>query len=160
MPRDLETIKKDIGSLRGQVDIIAVSLHWGVEESFEIPASQTEFAHLLLDAGADMILGHHPHQFQGMEIYKGKPILYSMGNFLFDQNDPENMESFIIQMEYSDKKLKSLTATPVRILEKCHVEVQSGDEAKSLLEREKSLSEKLGTSFSIIDDRLVYESMD
>jgi len=48
----------------------------------------------------DVILGHHPHQFQGIEIYKGKPVFYSLGNFIFDQNDPENQESFIVTLDY------------------------------------------------------------
>jgi poly-gamma-glutamate synthesis protein (capsule biosynthesis protein) len=158
MPRQYERIKQDIESLRDEVDILAVSLHWGVEESFEVTEEQTEFARKLLDDGADMILGHHPHQFQGMEIYKGKPILYSMGNILFDQNDPENMESFIIEMEYENKSLKSISATPVRIVEKSHVAIQTGDSAKSILEREKSLCDKLGTGFKIEDDKLTYKS--
>ncbi len=154
MPRDYETIREDIAALRSEVDLVAVSLHWGIEESFQIPSDQIEFARKLLDDGADMILGHHPHQFQGMEIYKGKPIIYSMGNFLFDQNDPENMESFIIEMEYRDKKLTGLSAIPVRILDKCHVEVQTGEDAKNILEREKELCAKLGTEFNISNDIL------
>lgn len=47
---------------------------------------QIEIAHALIDAGADVIAGHHPHVYQGIEIYKNKPIIYSLGNFLFDQS--------------------------------------------------------------------------
>lgn len=155
-PRKLELILEDIAKIRPEVDILAVSLHWGVEESFDIPASQTEFAHKLIDAGADVILGHHPHQFQGIEIYKGKPVIYSMGNFLFDQNDPENQESFILDMQYSGKQLQSFSAIPVRTLEKHHVAVQTGSSAVSLLEREASLSRKLGSECKIENDRLVF----
>ena len=133
------------------------SLHWGVEESFNIPASQTEFAHKLIDAGADVILGHHPHQFQGIEIYKGKPVIYSMGNFLFDQNDPENQESFILDMQYEGRQLKAFSAIPVRTLEKNHVSLPTGNDAAALLEREASLSRKLGASCEIEGDRLVFK---
>lgn len=156
VPRDYEVIRQAVAQLRPRVDLLAVSLHWGVEESFTITPEQVDFARKLLDDGADMILGHHPHQFQGIELYKGKPIIYSMGNFLFDQNDPENMESFIVEMEYEGGTLKSLTAKPVRIADKSRVELQSGEAAFNILEREAGLCEKLGTVADIVDDTLVF----
>lgn len=140
-----ETIKEDILKIRDEVDLVAVSLHWGVEDSFKVKPEQTELAHKLIDDGADMILGHHPHQFQGIELYKGKPILYSMGNILFDQNDPENMESFIIDMKYKGTELVEFDAIPVRIIDKSIVEIQTGSNAVSLLARQAELSLKLGT---------------
>lgn len=157
VPRKYETIKEDILKARDQVDLLAVSLHWGVEESFNITPEQVEFAHKLIDDGADLILGHHPHQFQGIEIYNGKPILYSMGNIIFDQNERENMESFIVDMKYKGTELTALTATPVRILEKSHVEIQTGNAASEILKRQASLSGKLGTEPEIKNDILVYK---
>jgi len=71
------------------VDILIVSLHWGVEESFEVLPEQREFAHSLIDNGVDVILGHHPHQFQGIEIYKGKPVFYSLGNLFLIRTIPK-----------------------------------------------------------------------
>ncbi len=151
-----ETIREDILKIRDQVDLVAVSLHWGVEDSFKVNPEQTELAHKLIDVGADMILGHHPHQFQGIELYKGKPILYSMGNILFDQNDPENMESFIIDMKYKGTELLEFYAIPVRIIDKSIIEVQTGSSALSLLERQAELSLKLGTEPVIEDGRLKF----
>ena len=156
IPRDYETARQAVAKLRSSVDLLIVSLHWGVEESFTITPEQIDFARKLLDDGADMILGHHPHQFQGIEIYKGKPILYSMGNFMFDQNDPENMETFITEMHYEGKYLKSLTARPVRIVEKCRAELQTGAAAQSILTREAGLCEKLGNAPKIEGDALVF----
>jgi hypothetical protein len=69
-----------------------------------------------------------------------------MGNFLFDQNDPENMESFILDMRYDGNKLKKLNAIPVRIIDKSHVEVQIGKNAQNILSRESALCVKLGTT--------------
>ncbi|MEN6313637.1 MAG: CapA family protein [Clostridiaceae bacterium] len=155
VPRKYETVREDIMKLRGQVDLLAVSLHWGTEDSFTVTPEQIEFARKLIDDGADIILGHHPHQFQGMEIYKGKPILYSMGNFLFDQNDPENMESFIIDMKYKGTELTELSAIPVRILDKSYVEVQTGQNAVNILERQANLCTKLGTIPLTDADKLV-----
>jgi len=157
MPVDYEIISEDIAALRDKVDILAVSLHWGIEESFRISGQQIELARKLVDEGADMILGHHPHQFQGMEIYKGKPIIYSLGNILFDQNDPENMESFIIKMEYKDNRLTDFSAIPVRIVDKCFVEIQTGQDAVNILEREIELCNALGTGFIVENDILKYD---
>ena len=134
-----------------------MSLHWGIEDSFRVTDEQVDFAHRLIDDGADIILGHHPHQFQGIEIYNGKPILYSLGNFLFDQNESENMESFIVDMEYRGTELVGLTAVPVRILKKSYVEVQTGSDAAELLARQADLSRRLGTEPVIENDILVYK---
>ncbi|MFZ5987404.1 MAG: CapA family protein [Bacillota bacterium] len=159
-PRPIEFndfIKTDINKLRDKVDILIVSLHWGQEDSFDVLSSQKEFAHKLIDNGVDIILGHHPHQFQGIEIYNGKPIFYSLGNFIFDQNDPENQESFIITMNYKDKKLTSIEGIPVRTIDKKQVVPQKGEGAKAILERELNLCKELGTEFYIKDDRLYFE---
>lgn len=159
-PRPLkfdDSIKKDIEELRSKVDILIVSLHWGVEESFEVLPEQREFAHSLIDNGVDVILGHHPHQFQGIEIYKGKPVFYSLGNFIFDQNDPENQESFIVTLDYKGSRLTGIEAVPVRTIGKIQVVPQKGDEAKPILEREKNLCNRLDTNCIIKDDKLYFE---
>lgn len=83
---DLDAIIADMEKLRPQVDVVAISLHWGIHFTPAMIADyQKEVAHKLIDAGADMILGHHPHELKAVEIYKGRPIFYSMGNFAFDQ---------------------------------------------------------------------------
>jgi len=73
-----------------KADKTIVTLHWGIEDSEEATRSQTELAHQLIDAGADAILGHHPHVIQPFEIYKNRPIVYSLGNFIFDQPGAKN----------------------------------------------------------------------
>lgn len=153
---NFEFMKEEIKRVRDSVDILIISFHWGTEESFEVFPKQVEFAHFLLDSGADMILGHHPHQFQGIEIYKGKPIVYSMGNFIFDQNDLENQESFILQMDYSDKKLTNLNAIPIRTINKTQVVPQAGEKAAAMLKRQVQLSEKLNTKSYIEGDKIIY----
>jgi uncharacterized protein YqfA (UPF0365 family) len=155
-PRKYELIKEDIEKIRENVDIIIISLHWGVEDSFEVTEEQKEFAHNLIDDGADIILGHHPHKFQGIEIYEGKPIVYSMGNFIFDQNDPLKQESFIVDMEFINNKLTSLELLPVRTISKTHIIIPKGEEAKELLKRELELCGKLGSKCAIVDDKIVF----
>jgi poly-gamma-glutamate capsule biosynthesis protein CapA/YwtB (metallophosphatase superfamily) len=92
---DLAALVNDVRSARTQADVVIVSLHWGIHF---IPATiadyQTEVAHALIDAGADLILGHHAHILKGVEVYRGKPIFYSVGNFAIDlPMTPEHAQS-------------------------------------------------------------------
>jgi poly-gamma-glutamate synthesis protein (capsule biosynthesis protein) len=156
-PTKTEYIREDVAKVRSMVDILIVSFHWGKEESFEILPYQRRLAQSLMDSGVDIILGHHPHQFHGIEIYKGKPIVYSMGNFIFDQNDPENQESFILNLGYSNKKLVSFSAIPVRTVEKSQIVPQTGLSAASMINREVDLSMDLGSKCIITDNRIVFD---
>ena len=82
---DIDRLTRQIRELRSHVDHVVVSLHWG-EERFLIPSpGQAEQAHALADAGASMVLGHHPHVIQGLETRRGAPIAYSLGNFIADE---------------------------------------------------------------------------
>jgi len=78
----LDRMVKKLRQLKSQVDHAIVSVHWG-KERFLIPSpGQVEQAHALVEAGASMVLGHHPHVLQGLEMYRGVPIIYSLGNFV------------------------------------------------------------------------------
>ncbi len=84
-PVDIDRMIRQIRELRPRVDHVVVSLHWG-EERFLIPSPvQIDQAHALVDAGASMVVGHHPHVLQGLEIRRGAPIAYSLGNFIADE---------------------------------------------------------------------------
>ena len=79
---DPERMADRVRRLRRQVDHVIVSLHWG-EERLLIPSpAQVEQARLVAEAGASLILGHHPHVLQGLEVHRGVPIIYSLGNFV------------------------------------------------------------------------------
>ena len=82
---DLEAAKKIISDIRSQVDWVIISIHWGNEYQHNFSAWQQKIGRELVDSGADIIIGHHPHVVQGMEIYQNRPIFYSLGNFIFDQ---------------------------------------------------------------------------
>jgi len=82
---DLNDMIKDIQKIRPLVDIVIVSVHWGIHFAPAMIAMyQREAGHAAIDAGADLILGHHAHILKGIEVYKGKTIFYSLGNFAFD----------------------------------------------------------------------------
>ena len=75
---------------------IMVSLHWGGEHQLEPVIDQVVEAHALIDAGADILVCHHSHTLQRIEIYKGKYIFYSIGNFIFDQQAPVNSRACMV----------------------------------------------------------------
>ena len=77
----IEKIKR----IKEQSDFLIVSPHWGVEYQEKANRKQENLAKKMIDSGADLIIGHHPHVIQNYEIYKDKPIFYSLGNFIFDQ---------------------------------------------------------------------------
>ncbi len=82
---DTKRVRKEIGELRRQVDVVIASYHGGAEYVDEPPKRTRMQMQALVDAGADVVLGHHPHVPQGLEIYKGKLIVHSLGNFVFYQ---------------------------------------------------------------------------
>lgn len=94
-----EIILHDIQKVRPLVDIIIISLHWG-DEYVPLPSpEQIVIGRKLVDAGADVILGSHPHVTQGYEIYNHRPIIYSLGNFVFDHTYiPTTCKTFIVSM--------------------------------------------------------------
>ena len=83
---DLDALVATVQSARADADRVLVSLHWGIHMvPFVLADYQTQVAHALIDAGADAIFGHHPHLLKGVEIYRGKPVFYSLGNFAIEQ---------------------------------------------------------------------------
>ena len=82
---DEEQLINDIARWRGQADLVIVLMHAGTEYVAQAGEEQIDFAHAAIDAGADAVIGHHPHWPQNWEIYNNKPIFYSLGNFVFDQ---------------------------------------------------------------------------
>jgi poly-gamma-glutamate synthesis protein (capsule biosynthesis protein) len=82
---DLQALQEDIRKAKAQADFLAVSLHWGIHFVPGVIADyQREVGRAAIDAGADIIFGHHAHILKGVDIYQGKPILYSLCNFAMD----------------------------------------------------------------------------
>ena len=93
---------------------VVVSLHWGAEHKTEpIPAQRMQ-AHRLVDAGADALVCHHTHTLQTSETYRGKPIFYSIGNFIFDQSKPINSRAALVQLRIT-KTAVTATSFPIYI---------------------------------------------
>ena len=126
--KDFEKIKKDIENAKSQVDILIVSLHSGEEYSNEPTLFQIEFSKMAIDAGADLIVGHHPHLIQRNEKYPEKKseisngaskngwIFYSLGNFIFDQGFSEKtMRGQILKVLIENGKIKEIIPKQIKI---------------------------------------------
>ncbi len=99
----------------GRADLIVVSVHGGHEYVAAPPAYHQELLFGLVDAGADLVLAHHPHVLQPVVWHAGKPIVQSLGNFVFRQGDPWARLSAILRVEVAPDKTMQLTAVPVRV---------------------------------------------
>lgn len=94
---------KAINYLKSQnCDLIIASFHWGIEGEDKQSDFQVNLGHYLVDNGVDLVIGHHPHRIQGIEKYKGKYIVYSLGNFVFGGNrNPADKDTFIFQQTFT-----------------------------------------------------------
>lgn len=103
-----EEIAEVVRTIRTQnpSNFLIVSLHWGKEYQATSSVEQQALAHQLIDAGADLLIGHHPHVVQNIELYKDKLIFYSLGNFIFDQYfSKETQEGLAVGLEIHPSKL-------------------------------------------------------
>ncbi len=103
---DEQRIAEDIKAVRNQVDWVIVNYHWGEELATHPADWQINLAHFSIDHGADVVVGHHPHVLQGAEIYKGRPIAYSMGNFIFGGNPRRDYDTAVLKVALKDKQMK------------------------------------------------------
>lgn len=129
------------------VDILVVSAHWGPNWGYKPLAAHVKFGHHLVEAGADVIFGHSAHVFQGIELYKERPILYSTGNFVDDYAVDEterNDESFIFMLDFVANRFSRLRLYPTEISD-CQVNFARGDRAKEIASKMAPLCAAFGT---------------
>lgn len=120
---DLRLIRRDVCAARPKVDFLVVSLHAGEEYKFKHAARQAAMAHSAVDSGADLVIGHHPHVVQDSEVYRGKPIYYSLGNFVFDPSptflrDRGKRWSAMLQVTFERGKTPRCRLTDLRIVDR------------------------------------------
>lgn len=101
-----QQVKDNIAKVKSEgADIVIVIFHWGIERDAAPNSHQTMLARLAIDEGADLVCGHHPHVLQGIEVYKGKNIVYSLGNFCFGGNsNPSDKDTMIFQQTFTITK--------------------------------------------------------
>ena len=98
-------VPEDVKALKDQgCEVVVVSFHWGAEKDYAPNDNQQKMAKLTIDAGADLVVGHHSHRINPIEEYNGKYIVYSLGNFCFAGNSkPDDMSTFVFQIRFRVK---------------------------------------------------------
>jgi len=113
---DLSAMTRAIRTLRPQVDVLTVLPHWGTQYTSRIVPDQRTVARALVDAGADLVVGGHPHVVQGAEIHRGGLIAYSLGNYVFDMDFSQpTREGVILELTFWGGVLKAADFVPVQI---------------------------------------------
>ncbi len=113
---NLDETKEGIKSAKEKVDILIVSLHSGEEYQKTPNQFQIDFSRMAIDAGADLVASHHPHVTQGNEIYQGKHIFYSLGNFIFDQSFSEDtMKGQVVEVTIQNKEINKTELKETKI---------------------------------------------
>ena len=122
---DSQSLVASIRAARLNADFVIVSYHWGVKYRHLPTLFQKRFAELSIDAGADLVLGHHPHALQPIVKYKEKFIFYSLGNCIFDQEFPMANESILVSCTLEKHAVSDMVLMPL-LIRNCRPEPASG----------------------------------
>ena len=146
---DAALVGARIRKARTLADLVVVNLHWGMEFTHYPTASQVEMGHFCIDQGADLVIGHHPHVLQGVEIYRQRPIFYSLGNFVFDQEYGPARESVLakIRVDSAVHQIRQITLVPV-LINHCIPEPAAGEDTRRIMEHIRQYSEAFPESFA------------
>jgi len=153
----LKPVRESIARARAEgADLVIFSIHWGPNMVARPPALFREFAHAVMEAGADVYHGHSAHVFQGIELYAGRPIIYDAGDFVDDYAvDPElrNDWGLLFRLQVVDGVSRQIELVPVVIAE-CQVNLATGSEMEAIVQRTRTLSAEMGTTVHREGERL------
>lgn len=149
-PIDREAMAAEIDTLRDEVDVLSVMFHWGAEYvriPYPTPGLERaprDLARAAIDAGADLVVGNHPHWFQGVELYRGRLIAYSHGNFAFDMPwSAQTVQGMVGLYTFYDDRLIDARFVPVHIHGWGQPKLSAPEEATQLLRVMREASEAL-----------------
>ncbi|OCR02195.1 poly-gamma-glutamate biosynthesis protein [Oscillatoriales cyanobacterium USR001] len=137
--QEKQRVAEDIKAIRDRVDWVIVNFHWGTELS-EYPGDwQIDLARFTVKQGADLVVGHHPHILQGAEIYQGRPIVYSLGDFIFGGKAiRSNYDSAVLKVSLKDRLMK-VEFLPIEV-SKYQPKLVTGEKGKQILKRIEQIS--------------------
>lgn len=131
-----EKMTEAVGEAKQKADFVIVSMHAGTEYTDKLNDVQVNFAHAAIDAGADLVIGHHPHVLQALEQYKGKYIFYSLGNFVFDQMDlQETRDGLTIKVHFTKSGISKIDFLPITMENFAQPRMVTYGEAEKILQR-------------------------
>jgi gamma-polyglutamate biosynthesis protein CapA len=116
-PADPDVWFPQVAKAKQNADLVIVHMHWGLEYDSRYHPRQRDLGHALIDAGADLVVGHHPHVLEPVEVYKNGVIFYSLGNFVFDQGWTRTRESVLVQYKVLKNDTARLEIYPLMIRE-------------------------------------------
>ena len=155
-PMVLDRVVEDIKKHKIPGSVVVVSAHWGVQHT-QIPMKrQIRKAHAMIDAGADVIIGHHSHCPQSVEVYKGKPIFYSLGNFVFGYLNPDMKQNLAAVLRFEGTEISSAQIFGVHgfpLINKYSPFLLKGEQAGEAVAQIVKISKKFGTKIDFVEDR-------
>jgi poly-gamma-glutamate synthesis protein (capsule biosynthesis protein) len=179
-PGDVEAAAAAVAAARRQADLCVVGIHWGVPNGWvaqfqdALATYQRPLARALVAAGADVVVGHHPHVLHGIELIAGRPVFYSLGNFLVHTlrvgaqpalrrpdpayscrslRSPLNLDSAVALVRAEVGRITGVELVPVRLNGVGDPELAAGDDAARILDALAAQSAPLGTTLTVADGR-------
>lgn len=149
-------VRSDIEKARRSADLVVVSFHWGAELMTAAKDYQIELGCNAIDWGADLVLGHHPHVLQELQVYQGRLIAYSLGNFVFGSESNRTNDGMILLLTFQGKSLSRVEVVPLDVNNyrvKYRPRVLRGKPAREVLQSINTASERFGTKLDIANDR-------
>lgn len=133
---DIPAMEAQVGDLKKKADVVIVSMHMGTEYATTPHVTQVKFARAAIDAGAALVIGHHPHVVETSEKYKDGYIIYSLGNFVFDQMwSEETRLGAIAKISFDKDKITGIEFIPVKIFDYAQPQIFEGEQAEMILRR-------------------------
>lgn len=135
-PYLMEQLVADVAAAAETHDVVIPYLHMGAEYQWIVPEWVVAAAHAAIDAGATMVVTNHPHIIQGMEVYAGRPIIYSVGNFIFDQMfSVDTRQGFILEITLDGTKVVGIRLRGVEIEDFCQPRLMTASEQAAIMDR-------------------------
>ena len=159
-PRDLAALQENIRATREQADVVVVSWHWGISPASngqgELVDYQITLGHACIDAGADLVVGHHPHLLQGVEVYSGRAIFYSLGDFTPGMTRPTRPQpTMVAKATVRDKAIRGISFIPGEINDREQPALLNASERPAAVQRVLGESVQFGTQFDVADVEVV-----
>jgi poly-gamma-glutamate capsule biosynthesis protein CapA/YwtB (metallophosphatase superfamily) len=157
-PVQQDRMVSDVRQARQLADIVLVAFHWGVSYGHgKVVGYQKELGRAAIDAGADLIMGAHPHALMAMEMYKGKLICYSMGNFVMDGFTSSHFgsDTMILKCHVRNKQIVKCSIVPARISAQWQPTLLTHEQSVEVMKKLDSMSADFGTMYSMDGDEIV-----
>lgn len=156
---ELREMQKDVETLRKRVDVLVLSCHWGISGDQNLADYQTTIGHAAIDAGADLVIGHHPHVPQGVEVYNDRVIFYSLGNFIFgwEKMATQQRNGLLVHCSVQEKTLTKVSFVPVWRNKRGQPKISSlkSAEGMEIIQAVEKLSGVLHTKFSLKNEEVI-----